>query len=427
MVHILDFVGIIIELLLLYISCYIVSDKKNIFESKEKLAVAVTVIIKFLTIFMPIIQINITATILCIFIVAVFVYNINIRKALFIVVVFMALFNISDLITTIMMVNIFDDSYSQMTVNNVYRITGVFLSNIIGYVLIISASFIFRKKVKDLPLRYWMFAYACPMLSYCILLMIDSLLIKSNLSEPLYIIIPVVVFLYLNYIVFDFFETYSKGLEYESMKRAEEQSRENYKILEESEKEIRILRHDLKNHVEVINELAEKDDIPSLKKYISDMKKSTDKASAYIYTKNQALDSVINIKARKAQNNNIQFLAKVEKNLDIKINPMDLVALLGNALDNAIEGNNSDNGGFIDLEIRENNNILVISVINSANKPIKINEEYTTSKTDTKNHGFGLKSIQKTVKKYNGDIQTQYADGIFYLKIFMENMLFVGK
>lgn len=427
MILILDFVGIIIELLLLYLACFIVSGEKNIFEGKKKIAVVATLLIKVSTIFMPIMQINVTATILCLFIIAVFVYNISAWKAIFMVATFMSLFNVSDLITTLIMTRIFADDYSQMAINPSYRITGVFLSNIINFGLIIIASFIFRKKVKDLPLRYWIFAFVCPVLSYGILLMIDTLMIHSNLSNPLYVIIPVIVFLYLNYIVFDFFETYSKSLEYESMKIADAQSRENYKILEESENEIRILRHDLKNHISVMDLLADREDINSLKEYISQMKVQTENASAYIYTKNQALDSIVNIKMRKAENHGIKFIAKVERDIEIKINPMDLATLIGNALDNAIEGNDCSKEAFIELDICENNDMLIISVINSANEPVKTDKGYKTSKKDIKNHGFGMKSMQKTIKKYDGDMCSEYSNGMFYLKIFVKNMSLVGE
>jgi two-component system sensor histidine kinase AgrC len=421
----LDFCGILLELLSIFISCRIIAGKHKIFTGYKKIAVLSVFAVKAATIFMPIPIVNLSATVICTFIVAFFIYKITVIKIIFMEAVFMALMYVGDMITTMILMQIFDSSYSQTIEVSLYRITGVFISILTNDGLVIAASFVLRRKIRDLPPKYWLFTVMCPFLSYAVLFIIDLILMHSDIMNPLFLIIPIIIFLYLNYIVFDFFDTYSKNIEYRSMKIADEQSRENYKILEETENEVRILRHDLNNHINVMERLSEQQDMTELRKYIAEMKASVERTSSYIYTKNQALDSIINIKARKAENNGLKFSVKIEDNIDIKINPMDIVTVLGNALDNAIEANRL--GGFVAVDIHENNSYLAFKITNSAKEPKQSAAGYETSKQDKKNHGFGMRSIKNTVKKYNGDIHTEYKNDIFYLDIFMENMSFVPK
>lgn len=424
MIMLLDFVGIVIELIMTCISCRIIGGRHDLFTRKSLLALTAAFVIKFVTIFNPVILINSSATVLSVFVIAFFVYEIPILKILLIESVFLSLFYAADFITAALMMRIFNDSYLQMTENPAYRITGVFLSITISYSMILAASFILRKKIKDLPLRYWVAVVLCPTLSYASLLMTDTILMHSDITNPIFIILPAIALIYINFILFDFFETYSKRIEYEGMKMVEEQNKENYKILEESETDLRILRHDLKNHMNIIDSLSSNGDIEEVRKYITSMKDSVESAS-YIYTKNQVLDSIINIKARKARNNNIHFTVKAEENMDIQINPMDMVTILSNALDNAIEGSHHINDAFIEVDVHENNGFIVMSVKNPADEPILSDGGYKTSKADDKNHGLGLKSMQKVIKKYNGDMRAEYTDGIFNLDIFVQNMPFV--
>ena len=92
----------------------------------------------------------------------------------------------------------------------------------------------------------------CPLVSFAIIRTIDLLLIKSNSTELTLIFLPIISLMYINFAAFDFFETYSNQLKLKVMEELAEKTEENYKLLQNTEEEMRILKHDFKNHVKAI-------------------------------------------------------------------------------------------------------------------------------------------------------------------------------
>ena len=109
----------------------------------------------------------------------------------------------------------------------------------------------------------------------------------------------------------------------------------------------------------------------------------------------------------------------MEKN---SIKPVDMCIILSNALDNAIEANRKiedPEKRYIKLKMHGDETYSAISVSNpAAAAPVRVNQHsYATSKKDAGNHGFGLKSIESTAKKYGGEMLTKFEDGVFSLII----------
>ena len=111
-------------------------------------------------------------------------------------------------------------------------------------------------------------------------------------------------------------------------------------------------------------------------------------------------------------NMNISFHTDIRSGTTNFIADNDLTALFCNLLDNALEAAVQIPDSYIELNTtkRENTSFVVITVINSCRKnPFSEQNGFLiTSKQDKNKHGFGIKSIRKTIKKYGGDIQTYY-------------------
>lgn len=163
------------------------------------------------------------------------------------------------------------------------------------------------------------------------------------------------------------------------------------------------LRHDFKNMVIMINDLAEGNKIDEIqqvlnKYYISEL------GTSYVNTSNKDVDSLLNYKMGEMKKQDIK------PNLDILVpanqfmDAYDLFVLLGNLIDNAIEANlKLRDNRWIDIRIVLKEQLLIIGVSNPVNHDLEIKDAkyITTTKNDT-GHGYGLKSIDEIVKKYNG-------------------------
>lgn len=194
------------------------------------------------------------------------------------------------------------------------------------------------------------------------------------------------------------------------------------KNLENAYNRTRNFRHDIKNHLLTMNILAENGDLPEIRKYLKEMGGIIDESSYVRISGISAVDAILNEKLYEAQGDNITTNYDVVNMTDNNIKALDLCIILSNALDNAIEANrkiDDPDMRYIKLRIHGDENYTVVSVSNpTAQTPVKLSgNSYLTSKNDKASHGFGLKSIESTAKKYDGEMLIKCEDGIFTLVI----------
>ena len=99
---------------------------------------------------------------------------------------------------------------------------------------------------------------------------------------------------------------------------------------------------------------------------------------------------------------------------------MDIAALVGNALDNAIESEIQEEEGkrFVNMSVKTQGNILLIHIDNPcSNMPVMKDGLPETTKEDKHYHGFGVKSIRYITEKYGGDMSVTMEDGVFSLDL----------
>lgn len=195
-----------------------------------------------------------------------------------------------------------------------------------------------------------------------------------------------------------------------------------YEILEKQNDNLRAYAHDAKNHLSTIKNL---NDNPEVEMYISKMIERLAEYGKVCHSGNHTLDVVIDKYVTECDLNNIAFEFDIKNNNLSQVEPYDLVAILGNLLDNALEAAEQSQDRIISIETDFRNNFSVIIVSNSCDKnPQLSNSELpVTTKNNKRLHGFGLKSVRKTIKKYNGDIAFYYdkTAKTFVVTIMIEN------
>lgn len=126
----------------------------------------------------------------------------------------------------------------------------------------------------------------------------------------------------------------------------------------------------------------------------------------------EMLNAILCRYQRQCNDHQISFHADIRSGSLRHIHQHDLTSLFCNLLDNALESAKNIPNGFIELTVQKkaNSPFTVIIAINSCrNTPLySPNGLPVSSKTDNKRHGFGMKSIQKVVKLYQGDLQMYY-------------------
>lgn len=187
-------------------------------------------------------------------------------------------------------------------------------------------------------------------------------------------------------------------------------------------KQMRGWRHDYKNHIQAMKAYLELDQLENIKAYLNELDEDLMSVDTIIKSGNVTVDAVLNSKLTLAQSREVILNAKANVPENIKIQDVDLGVILGNLLNNAIEGCLSieePENRFIRVYIQVMKGQLYISVTNSMNQKIKrVGNQYITTKKE-KDHGFGLVRIDKTVEKYEGYINRQFEEGVFATEVML--------
>lgn len=190
-----------------------------------------------------------------------------------------------------------------------------------------------------------------------------------------------------------------------------------YHALSDSYERNAKLFHDFRNHCGVLKNFLVKGKSDEALKYLEDFTGEGSTLSSEIWTGDETVDYLIGSKKAMAEQKGIVFDVEVEFPRNMNIKSSDLCAILGNLVDNAIEAcSKVEEPGKrkIRLIMRRIQQMLVIKVENTyENKPVVVNGDYQTSKTDGGLHGWGIKSARTAAEKYDGMVQSSCTDDVF--------------
>ncbi|WP_100488818.1 sensor histidine kinase [Sporolactobacillus pectinivorans] len=180
-------------------------------------------------------------------------------------------------------------------------------------------------------------------------------------------------------------------------------------------------RHDYHNHIQVMKAHLAMEQLDELKDYLDMLDHDLQTVDTVIKTGNIRLDAILNSKLSLMAVYRIKVNAKAQVPASLSVNEYDLCSIIGNLLDNAMEGCEKVTqieDRFIRIYIGVFKGQLYISVTNSAGEMKKIRAgNYLTTKGN--GHGFGLKRIDTLVKKYHGYLNRQNEPGVFATEVML--------
>lgn len=186
-------------------------------------------------------------------------------------------------------------------------------------------------------------------------------------------------------------------------------------------RQMRVWRHDYKNHLQVMKAYLDMGEYQELSDYITHLDRELTQIDQMIKTGNVMLDAVLNSKISLAQSRKIGVNAKVVLPQTLSVSEYDLCVILGNLLDNAIEGCESQKEGetrFMRVYIGVLKEQLYLSVTNSHGTGIrKENGRYRSTKAPDR--GLGVLSIDHIVSGYKGYVNRQNDEAVFATEILL--------
>lgn len=255
--------------------------------------------------------------------------------------------------------------------------------------------------------------------------------IKENIPASLYRLTFCILSLLSIVIILSLYQRIKESKEDEFAKQAlksqTEDIRRHMGQIEEMYEKIRAMRHDMGNHMAVIEGLVDNDDKDSLHEYIGQWKKHYNEAATPVKTGNPIIDVAISEFAARFQEAGIPFEQSFRYPEQLQIDPFDLCIVVTNALQNAYEASLNTKQPLVSLTSVIHDQAFIMSLKNHVDRKADIDpeEEMPVSSKTEDGHGYGLKNIRTIAGKYKGDFeirQESEADGY----IFVLNVMFIG-
>lgn len=184
--------------------------------------------------------------------------------------------------------------------------------------------------------------------------------------------------------------------------------------------EARQAKHDLRQHLSVMQSCLQSKDYTRLSEYIQTYILTLPPDSPITYCEDYALNALIVYYESMARDRQIRFLTDIHYPSDPGILSSDAVILFGNLLENALEACERESAPepFISLHIKCIHNMIVIAVDNTCTISLPdFENEFPSSKASRM--GIGTTSIRKIAEKYHGTAQFKQSDGTFYSSVLL--------
>ena len=190
-----------------------------------------------------------------------------------------------------------------------------------------------------------------------------------------------------------------------------------YEDLKAEHLQTRKLRHDMKNHLSVIQSLLSQNKLQQADEYLRSLSRKI-APDLHQFCRQETVNALLNSKYHTARSYDIDCRFLLDLPEDTEFDPVDLCALIGNTLDNAIEASlrlAEPSRREILLKGRCEKGWLSYYIENSAAKI----PAFSDSQVPGKKHGLGLQIVRSLVSRYNGTIQIQNKSDLFSVTILL--------
>lgn len=318
--------------------------------------------------------------------------------------------------------------YELMASSSVYRFICMILINALYVVFYLLTLRFKHYKFNIMKWTDWTAFIVIPLLSIVILVLIYAISLETNHTREhsLFLGFVAIGILVITVLIWIMLIKISKDsefeLQYKLLQQQYKYQNENILQANKSMESISAIRHDMKNKLLVIGQFIKNGDMDNALKMCGACEDEVQQsAGTFINTKNSMLNAIVNVKLSQANEKYIDTQVFVTEAFE-DVADTDLCIMLGNVLDNAVEAvaKLPEDNRRIKVAFERKGAYRSIVVKNTIEKSVlKSNPRLHTTKSDKAMHGIGTKSLEKTVKKYKGEVHFTEKDGLFCVDIVL--------
>ena len=182
----------------------------------------------------------------------------------------------------------------------------------------------------------------------------------------------------------------------------------------------RIQTHDMKHHLLILREYGQEKQWDSLMSYLNKLSDDILVQKKTVWTQAGILDTLLEQKKAKAEAKGIEVRIRAERIGKLPFSDLEICTLFSNLLDNAIEACEKieDDRRWVAIQITRKSGMLYLTISNSIKeRPSEQEGTLITNKQNHQLHGYGIKSVQRIVRKYEGDFSYQIRKSEFIVTI----------
>lgn len=348
-----------------------------------------------------------TAVVICTFLFSCMVSRDCFSKKCFLFISYFCLFSVLDNVLRLM-IKIFLPQLSAM--GEYYAV--LLLRNVILLLLLVLyrryAIAIFRI-LRDNSRRWWNLALIA--LLFYLMQVVVSFLNAGNAMSDMFLLLSFAaistVMCAVYGVVFSNISYMKKDVEAALIQQNAEYLSERLSVLQNAEETNRRLRHDMRHHIETIAEYAKTGDTSAILTYIGEYRNEISEAAVKQYSVNKTVNSILSAYAGKTRESGIDLSVKCNVPKELKVRETDLIALLGNLLENALHGcqESGKENPDIKIHIRLQNSRLIILCNNTCPDHLKLFGGLPAGKS------IGISSILSVCRKYDGNLDYKIEAG----------------
>ncbi len=372
-------------------------------------------------------KLNLIANILIYFVINSLMFEGNLKKKVFYFIAFYTVFSGIEIIFEFTLSLMIGEGYRWNNQTQLSKLIITCLEKLVTFIIL----FLIRKKLNKekygIKNEILIYSFILPISTFGIYsaLLYSGLMLKvSGVSETLLIVSCILLF-FANAIIFLMYDYIfllnheKQTLEMISLKT--DMEKKYYDRMEKVNIEQANYMHDLKFLLKTIGNLAIHDKNEEIKSVVQDMKIRIGEIEDEFFCRNKVLNTILCEKKREALDNKIEYKAYVEPGIYLDfIQDIDIIIMMSNIIDNAIEASKKIDSGYIDIKVflTQNGHFLVIRVENKFNGIVKKQgDNFCSTKGEKSKHGIGLKNVANCIKKYSGILQIDVEENIFMVSI----------
>ena len=355
--------------------------------------------------------------------------KISIKKSFILALLYQAMILSIDYLIYFISINLFPVSETAGKKYSLENVLIILVGKIAAFLCILIVGRYLRKKPTEMLVDIdWFKILIFPIFTIIVIAAMTSLFRNTETFEQVVLLLissfgmigmNVVVFYLINDVVDRKVQLYEDRIFRLKVKNQAEM----YRSISENFDKQKKRTHEYKNQISCIEALLKKNQISKLEEYVKGIYSKLDREVDAIDTNNVIVNAILNLKYQEAEEQGIVFALRINDLSGLKIEDEDIVTILSNLLNNAIEACKKCDVSrrVLKLKFVIEDGMIKIGIRNTFAQPVlyENGEIKSTKLVQTEEHGVGIKNIIGVIKKYDGSYVIKDVDQEFFFSIII--------